>query len=69
MEEIYRVIDENWPLVLLTWYMFNLAVQKMPEPEDSDGKFYTWSFGMLHGIAGNAGLIKKVVLRRRSLGK
>lgn len=50
--------------MLMLYYVFNCAVQSMPDPNGS--KLYRWAFKFLHLIAGNINMTRKTYSMRRS---
>lgn len=71
MIEIYTLLHDQVPgwaliLALLLFWLYNAAVQCMPEPKDvAAGWWYQWLFDIAHTPAGNWKLIAKAYKRRR----
>jgi hypothetical protein len=45
--------------VVLLYYVYNSAVQALPDPDATSGKLYRFFFGFLHSLAGNIALVRK----------
>lgn len=68
MGELLKLLD-GWltpDRVFMLYYVFNCAVQSMPDPNGS--KSYRWLFKFLHLVAGNTNMTRKVY-PTRSLGE
>lgn len=49
----YLTVDR----VLLLYFVYNTAVQALPEPNGS--KLYRFFYGFAHGLAGNTNVVRK----------
>lgn len=45
--------------VLVLYYVYNNAVQALPDPLPSSSRFYLFFYRFAHGIAANWGVVKR----------
>lgn len=45
--------------LLMLYFIFNSAVQALPDPDSRSTKLYRFLYGFLHTIAGNIALVRK----------
>lgn len=45
--------------VAAAYWIFNAAIQALPDPDETSGAFYTFAFRFAHMVAGNTALARK----------
>ena len=45
-------VQTHIALCAVLYWLFSNMVLQMPPPDDKSSKFYKWSFGVLHTVAG-----------------
>lgn len=69
MDELIGVISGHLGvediLIVATFWIFNAAIQSMPEPLPTSSRGYVWFFNFAHTIGGNIKLVSKVATRRQ----
>lgn len=56
------ILAHQTAIAVLAFMLFSNAVLAMPSPDDKSGKFYRWSFNLLHSVG--AGLPRLFPLLR-----
>ena len=59
--EVLEVMSANPQVLiaLLLYYVFNAAVQALPDPLPGGSRGYLFLYGFLHALAGNLALVRK----------
>lgn len=60
-------IVEQWLTVdraMLLYFVFNSAIQALPDPDESSGMGYRFLFGFFHALAANINVVRRKYPRR-----
>lgn len=63
MNEMPQLFD-GWltaDRVVMLYYIFNCTVQSMPTPDSNSSAIYVFVFKMIHLLAGNINMTRKVI--------